>query len=74
MGVGGAAAAADDIDQGFLEEGADVGGHQRGCLVVLAQLVGEAGVGVGTNIYRYARARGDGGGGCRWEGIGEFGG
>ena len=53
---GGAAAAADDVDEAAGGELADVVAHLLGGLVVLAELVGQPGIGVGAD-----EAVGDGG-------------
>jgi len=47
MLIGGAAAATKDVDEAFSQKGADMLGHEGGCLFILAELVGEAGVGIG---------------------------
>ena len=56
----GAAAAADDVGEAALDELAQVGSHVRGGLVVLAEFVGEAGVGVaGDEVGRHVGERGE---------------
>ena len=57
VGIGGAAAASEDIHKAFVEEGADVLRHTLGRLVVLAKLVGQSGVRVGAYINRFACVR-----------------
>ena len=44
-----AAAAPDDIDQPLLGEAADLGGHGLGRLVILAEFIGQAGIGIGAD-------------------------
>ena len=49
MGRRRAAAAADDVDQAVAGEAADLGRHRRRGLVVEAEFVGQAGVGIGAD-------------------------
>ncbi len=44
-----AAAAADDIDQAFARKVLDLGRHEVGAFVILAERVGQAGVGIGAD-------------------------
>ena len=44
-----AAAAADDIDQAFARELLDLGRHEVGALVILAERVGQAGIRIGAD-------------------------
>ena len=46
------ATAADDVHQPFAHILAHLAGHLVGCLVVLAQAVGQAGIGIGADVIR----------------------
>ena len=49
MCIGGAATAAEDVDESFFDEGTEVGGKELGRFLILAELVGKAGVWVGAD-------------------------
>ena len=57
IGIGGATASADDVDQSFGDVLLDLNSHLGGCLVVATEAIGEAGIGVARDVVGCARGK-----------------